>query len=296
MEDATALLSATECATDYPQAGVAGSYVDKPENRPPDALPAQADADTPRPQAPATNSGRRKRTRSTAGDPECSVNAPGHRAAGSESMEAVSLRDQEPVTTDTAAQPANEPLPTPERVIEALLFASDTPLSTARLADLVGGVTPAIVQDCIEVLNAEYAASGRAFRISAIAGGYQMLTTPVFQPWLSRLDKHRGQHRLGDAALEVLSIIAYKQPIIRAEIEAIRGVACGEVMNRLRDMGLIKAVGRAEVIGRPLLYGTTRKFLDTFGLERLEDLPPLEAIQLKSRSANDGKSAEPKDE
>jgi segregation and condensation protein B len=103
----------------------------------------------------------------------------------------------------------------------------------------------------------------------------------------------RAQTRLSPAALETLSIIAYKQPIIRADIEAIRGVAVGEVLNRLREMGLVRIVGRAEVVGRPLLYGTTKKFLDVFGLADLEDLPPLEALNLRRRKpAEDGGAAD----
>lgn len=281
MEDATALLSATECANGYPQAGVPDSYVSESADRQPDAHSAQTDSAAI---GAPTGNGRRRRSR------DATVPAGGvENCAASNEAVPVEAEPQPSAVLHPQAGGA-ELLPAPERIIEALLFASDVPLSVARLADLVGGVTPAVVQDCVEVLNAEYAASGRSFRISAIAGGYQLLTTPVFQPWLAKLDRHRGQHRLGDAALETLSIIAYKQPIIRAEVEAIRGVACGEVMNRLRDMGLIKAVGRAEVVGRPLLYGTTRKFLDVFGLERLEDLPPLEAIQLKSRAGAEDSS------
>lgn len=166
-------------------------------------------------------------------------------------------------------------------VIEALLFSSDVPLSAARLTELVGAGTPAHIRKAIEQLNEKYAAAGLTFRIEALAGGYQMLTLPDFKPYLSKLDKHRSQSRLTDAALETLAIVAYKQPIIRADVEAIRGVASGEVLNRLRDMRLIKTVGRAEVIGRPLLYGTTRKFLEIFGLSSLSELPPLEALTLR---------------
>jgi segregation and condensation protein B len=123
-----------------------------------------------------------------------------------------------------------------------------------------------------------------SFRIEEIARGYQMMTLPRFQPWLAKLTAQRVQTRLSPAALETLSIVAYKQPIIRADIEAIRGVAAGEVLNRLREMGLVRIVGRAEVVGRPLLYSTTKKFLDVFGLADLDDLPPLEALNLRRRS------------
>lgn len=181
--------------------------------------------------------------------------------------------------------PGTEPEVEPDlpQIIEALLFASDTPLSVGRLAELAGGCTPTHVRKTIAALNEKYAAVGLAFRIESIARGYQMMTLPCYQPWLARLNKQRARTRLSAAALETLSIVAYKQPIIRADIEAIRGVACGEVLNRLREMGLVRIVGRAEVVGRPLLYGTTKKFLDVFGLADLDDLPPMEALTLRRR-------------
>lgn len=127
-----------------------------------------------------------------------------------------------------------------------------------------------------------------------------MLTLATYRQWLARLEKHRNQTRLTDAALETLSIVAYKQPVIRADVEAIRGVACGEVLNRLREMGLVKIIGRAEIVGRPMLYGTTRKFLDIFGLADLDDLPPMETLSLKrpekaarEDASDEGASPEP---
>lgn len=171
--------------------------------------------------------------------------------------------------------------PTPAQIVEALLFASDAPISAARLAEILGDSGVAEVVELIRELNARYEAAGLSFRIEEIARGYQMLTLPVFQPWLARLTKQRSQTRLSDAALETLAIIAYRQPLIRADIEAIRGVACGDVVNRLREAGLVKIVGRAEVVGRPMLYGTTKRFLEVFGLADLNDLPPMEALTLR---------------
>lgn len=167
------------------------------------------------------------------------------------------------------------------QIIEALLFASDAPLSANRIAELLGAGSAGDVRRHIDALNEKYAAVGLSFRIEPIARGYQMMTTPAFKPWLAKLDKQRSQTRLSEATLEVLSIIAYRQPIIRADIEAIRGVACGDMLHRLKDMGLIRIVGRAEIVGRPILYGTTKKFLDVFGLNDLEDLPPMEALALR---------------
>jgi len=170
------------------------------------------------------------------------------------------------------------------QVIEALLFSSDVPLSAARLADLVGGCTPTAARKHVEALNEKYEQAGLSFRIEAIARGYQMMTLPDFRTWIEKLNQHRRETRLSAAALETLSIVAYKQPVIRADVEAIRGVACAEVISRLREMGLLRVLGRAEIVGRPLLYGTTKKFLEVFGLADLDDLPPIEALQLKSAS------------
>lgn len=176
---------------------------------------------------------------------------------------------------------ADDEEPTPGQIVEALLFASDAPLSAAKLAELAGVGTPRVVEGLVDELNTKYELAGLSFRVERIARGFQLLTRPAFHPWLSRLDKHRAQSRLSTAAMEALAIVAYKQPIIRADVEAIRGVACGEVLSRLREMGLIQIVGRAEIVGRPILYGTTKKFLDVFGLADLDDLPPMESLQLR---------------
>ena len=170
-----------------------------------------------------------------------------------------------------------------QQTIEALLFATDTPVSAAKLAGLVDGCTPGLVRKHIEALNQKYEEVGLSFRIEPIARGYQMMTIPEFHDAIGKLHKQRAETRLSPAALETVAIIAYKQPIIRADVEAIRGVACGEVISRLREMGLVRILGRADVIGRPLLYGTTKRFLDTFGLADLDDLPPMEALRIKPK-------------
>lgn len=170
----------------------------------------------------------------------------------------------------------------PHRVIEALLFSSDLALSANRLVELVGAGTPSQVRAWVDQLNEQYDRAGLAFRVVEIARGYQLLTRAEYQPWLAKLNKHHSETRLSDATLETLAVVAYKQPIIRADIEAIRGVQCGEVLNRLREMGLVKIAGRAEVVGRPLLYGTTKRFLEVFGLADLSELPPMEALKLRA--------------
>jgi segregation and condensation protein B len=168
--------------------------------------------------------------------------------------------------------------PTIESVVEAVLFASDEPLSAERLANIVEtGVRQ--VRQHIQALNDKYQANNNAFRIEQIAGGYQMLTLSAYNLWLGKLLRARSDSKLSPAALETLAVVAYKQPVMRADIEAIRGVAAGEMIRGLMYKGLVKIVGRAEVLGRPMLYGTTKKFLEIFGLNSLKDLPKVEELK-----------------
>jgi segregation and condensation protein B len=180
---------------------------------------------------------------------------------------------------DRPAAEADEPVEIhPHRVVEAVLFAADSPMPPAKIAAVLGVGDARDVRKHIEQLNTEYASHGLAFRIEHLAGGYQMLTLPAYNPWLKKLLRARQETRLSPAALETLAILAYKQPCTRAEVEVIRGVAAGDLINRLREMNLVKIVGRAEDLGRPLLYGTTRRFLEVFGLPSLEELPQVEAL------------------
>jgi segregation and condensation protein B len=196
-------------------------------------------------------------------------------------------QEEEPLNEDIEAtdqQQGDSPEPQKdlelnlESVIEAVLFASDEPLSAARLANIVDTTTQQVRQ-AIDFLNDKYKNNQNAFRIEKIAGGFQMLTLSPYNHWLKKLLRVRSETKLSPAALETLAIIAYKQPIIRADIEAIRGVAAGEVIRNLMYKGLVKVVGRAEVVGRPMLYGTTKKFLETFGLNTLKDLPKIEELK-----------------
>ncbi len=193
--------------------------------------------------------------------------------AGPQEDEQASREDGAPLEPE-----AEEETPTIESVIEAVLFASDEPLTDSRLASIVE-TTAKQVRDCIESLNARYAQNHNAFRIEHIAGGNQMLTMSVYNNWLKKTLRARSDNKLSPAAMETLAIIAYKQPVIRADIEAIRGVAVGEVIRSLMYKGLVKIVGRAEILGRPMLYGTTKKFLEVFGLNSLKDLPKAEELK-----------------
>jgi len=184
----------------------------------------------------------------------------------------------EPQAVVETQSPSEEPPPTIESVVEAVLFASDEPLSEDRLADIVA-ITPKQVRENIKILNDKYQQNNNAFRIEQIAGGYQMQTLPPYSLWLKKLIRVRSDNKLTPATLETLAIIAYKQPIIRADIESIRGVAVGDIIRNLMEKGLVRITGRAEVLGRPMLYGTTKKFLEVFGLNSLKDLPKVEELK-----------------
>ncbi len=160
-------------------------------------------------------------------------------------------------------------------VLEALLLSTHHPLTPARLAELLevgGGTRP--IRPAIAALNTAYEQTGRSFRVEQVAGGYQILTLPRFGEALKKLHQKEIDAKLTKAAVETLAIIAYKQPILRADVEAIRGVASGETIRSLMEKHLVKIAGRAEEPGRPILYGTTKRFLELFGLNTLRDLPP----------------------
>jgi segregation and condensation protein B len=163
-------------------------------------------------------------------------------------------------------------------VVEAILFSADNALALAKMAQ-VAEVPQRLVRQAIERLNERYEQVAAAFRIEEVAGGYQMLTLPEYHDVLGRLLRARSDSKLSQAAMEALAIVAYRQPIIRADVENIRGVACGEVIRSLIEKNMVKIVGRAEVLGRPMLYGTTRRFLEVFGLASLDDLPRVEELR-----------------
>ncbi len=157
--------------------------------------------------------------------------------------------------------------------LEALLFSTHHPLTAGRLAELLELESTKPIRGAIRDLNTQYETSARSFRIEQVAGGYQMLTLPAYAAVIKKHQLKEADAKLTKAALETLAIIGYKQPILRADIEAIRGVACGETVRSLMEKHLVKIAGRAEVPGRPILYGTTKRFLEVFGLNSLKDLP-----------------------
>ncbi|MBL1217097.1 MAG: SMC-Scp complex subunit ScpB [Planctomycetes bacterium] len=179
----------------------------------------------------------------------------------------------------TKDQPDLAPAEVEQRCIEleAVLMVADKAVNAGRLVEVLGiGVDDggsSVVEQLVGHLNEQYEESGRSFRIERVAGGYRVMTIPEYAEVVSRFQQGRNASRLSQAALETLAIVAYRQPITRADVESIRGVACGEVIRNLLERRLVKITGRAEEVGRPMLYGTTRQFLETFGLSTLKDLP-----------------------
>ncbi len=183
---------------------------------------------------------------------------------------------------DEAPQPAAEgELVRDERLalVEAALLAADEPLTARKLAMAAGLADAAEARRQVKRLHALYASDGTAFQVEELAGGFQLLTRPEYHRWLVRLRRGGQELRLTAAMKETLAIVAYRQPIMRADVEAIRGVHCGEVLRMLMEKGLLRITGRHDSLGRPVLYGTTRKFLQVYGLKSLKDLPQVEELQ-----------------
>ena len=164
--------------------------------------------------------------------------------------------------------------------LEAVLISTDRPVPSAKLAEMLGVGVAKAINAAVEQLNDLYKKHGRSFRVEQVAGGWQIVTLPQYAKLIAATQRNRQQTRLSPAALEALAIIAYKQPVLRAEIEAIRGVSSGEILRGLMDRTLVKIVGRAEELGRPMLYGTTKSFLELFGMASLKDLPKPEELKL----------------
>ncbi len=201
-------------------------------------------------------------------------------------------------SADEGAEVREEVVDDLAHIIEAIIFASDEPLPTATIKTVLdvartfGRVHPDMITSRVAALNARYEAEGSGFHIVEIANGYQYATRKEMAQWVSNLFKERSKRRLSNSALETLAIIAYKQPITKPEIESIRGVNVDYVLHNLLEKEVVTVVGRGESVGRPLLYGTTQKFLKIFALKSLEDLPKLREIEeiikeIKSRGAEE---------
>lgn len=167
----------------------------------------------------------------------------------------------------------------PSAFVEGVLFLAREPLSYRRLAMMAGLPDATAARSAVTQINERLDQEGRAFRIEEVAGGVQMLTREEFAAWVRRRPEVPSEQLLSPAMLETLAIIAYRQPLVRAEIEAIRGVACDEILRQLLQRDLIRIAGRNEDLGRPYLYETTRTFLQFFGLPSLDNLPKLQKIR-----------------
>jgi segregation and condensation protein B len=168
--------------------------------------------------------------------------------------------------------------------LEAILFLAREPLSTRKLAQLAGLADGTEARTLIRRLNRLYDGGGSPFRAEEVAGGFQLLSRVGFGSWLRRLYPSPAESRLSGPALETLAIVAYRQPVLKAEIDGLRGVDCGEIVRQLMDRDLVRMIGRARDLGRPYLYGTTKRFLRVFGLRSLDDLP--RAAELRGRASD----------
>lgn len=166
-----------------------------------------------------------------------------------------------------------------QHIIEALLFASEKPLPAERIRAILKDITPEGIEQAIDSLNQKYGAAGHSFAIKKVAKGYRMYTLPDYAQWVKALFAQNRRERLSPQALEVLSIVAYKQPIVKGDVDRIRGVNSEGPLFTLLDRKLITIVGRKPAPGRPLLYGTTQEFLTHFGLNDVDDLPRMEELE-----------------
>ena len=171
-----------------------------------------------------------------------------------------------------------------KRIVEALILAASEPIGAVRLGQVVPGLNAAGARSIVAELRADYDREQRGFELVEVAGGYRVRTRPELADLVSRLDLERPA-RLSRAALETLAVVAYRQPVTRGEIEQVRGVDCGPVVRNLLERHLLRLAGHREVPGRPMLYGTTRRFLELFGLGSLEDLPSLRDLDELVRAA-----------
>jgi segregation and condensation protein B len=170
-------------------------------------------------------------------------------------------------------------------LVEAVLIVADEPLTVRRLGQAAGLKDTAEARTLVRQLQELYEHEGSAFEVVEVAGGFQLLTRAEVYPWLVRLRKASSELRLTAAARETLAIIAYRQPIMRADIEAIRGVQCADVLRQLMEKNLIRIAGRDDSLGRPVLYGTTKKFLQLMGLRSLRELPRADEFKRPGRPA-----------
>ncbi len=191
-------------------------------------------------------------------------NEKGPRALSRPDTGATPTAREQPESSQRTAELAN---------LEAVLFVGREPLTSRKIADLAGLANGPEARKLIHRLNGLYDVGGAPVRVEEVAGGHQLLTRPKFGPWLRRLLQRPVETRLSAPAMETLAVVAYRQPVLRTEIESVRGVQCGDILRQLMERDLVRIVGRSDDLGRPLLYGTTKRFLALFGLRHLDELP-----------------------
>ncbi len=222
---------------------------------------------------------------------------PDEQAASEDAQATGQTADVQPIQSDTPAQPADqaaqpadaseepfELVPTSEfkQIVETLLFITDRPLKPSRITDVIDGVDARRVREMILEIKDDYIRRNSAVQVVELGGGFQMSTKPEYGRWVRRLYNEKMTAKLSNAALETLAIVAYKQPITRAEMEAIRGVDVAGPLERLLERSLVRVVGKKDTVGRPMVYGTTDEFLRMFGLNKISDLPDLQVFAAKS--------------
>lgn len=190
-------------------------------------------------------------------------------------------RRRAPLRGNETAQERYDPnVRTPKLArLEAALLVADAPLSARKLAQVAALADAAEVRELVDQLNALLDRSEATFRVERVSSGYRLLTLPAYAAWLDRLHHRQAHLRLSPPMMETLAIVAYRQPVTRADLEAIRGVQCAEILKQLMDRGLVKIVGEHDSLGRPYLYGTTRQFLELYGLTSLEELPMADSLR-----------------
>jgi len=177
--------------------------------------------------------------------------------------------------------------------VEGILFLAKEPLPSRKIALLADIKDGREVRRIIGSLNKQYDTRGQSFRVEQIAGGYRYLTKQAYSSWIRRLEASPALVRFSRPAIETLSVIAYQQPVMRAEVEAVRGVGCGEVIRQLMDRGFVRISGRSEDLGRPFLYSTSKGFLEIFGLNTLEELPEIDFPTLVTAQEDDPTEQKP---
>lgn len=209
---------------------------------------------------------------SVTAEAEAEVEASAMAGEGADESETVPV---EAAAADASADGAMEMVP----VLEALLFVSPDPLTVERCVSVLGQGTKAQVRQALALMAHDLDQRGSSLQIVQVAGGYRMVTRPEYAVWLRRLDKQKPQAKLSRSAVEALAIIAYRQPVVRGELEKIRGVETSGVIRTLMERKLVRIVGRKDEPGRPIMYGTTKHFLEHFGLRDLSELPPLQEFK-----------------